>query len=84
MPKKIEWIIKKMAESIPKVLKRFLLSNCCKLLINLLVFTQYKINKKDENIIEGLNIRYVGYVLAVLLIETPPSKYGKVGFDLPI
>tara|TARA_B100002051_G_C16687305_1_gene613343 strand:+ start:528 stop:665 length:138 start_codon:yes stop_codon:yes gene_type:complete len=33
---------------------------------------------------EGLNIKYVGYVLAVLLIETPPSMYGKVGFDLPI
>ena len=62
MPKKIEWIIKKMAESIPKVLKRFLLSNCCKLLINLFVLTQYKINKKDANIIEGLNIKYVGYV----------------------
>ena len=47
-------------------------------------FVNTEINKKDENIIEGLNIKYVGYVLAVLLIETPPSKYGKVGFDLPI
>ena len=41
-------------------------------------------NDIDANIMEGLNIKYVGYVLAVLLIETPPSKYGKVGFDLPI
>ena len=32
------------------------------------------INKKDANIMEGLNIKYVGYVLAVLLIEAPPSK----------
>jgi hypothetical protein len=30
--------------------------------------------------IAGLNIRYKGKSLTVLLIETPPSKYGKVGF----
>ena len=36
------------------------------------------INKKDVKNIAGLKINQAGYGLAVLLIEAPPSKYGKV------
>ena len=32
-----------------------------------------KISNNDANIIDGLKTKYAGYVLAVLLIETPPS-----------
>ena len=62
------------ADNIPKVLKRlFLFSKSWKEFINLLVFIQYIISRMEAKIIEGLNIKYVGYVLAVQLIETPPS-----------
>ena len=54
MPKKIEWIIKKTAESIPKVLKRFLLLNCCKLLINLSdSFANVEILDKETGVSPG-------------------------------
>ena len=43
-----------------------------------------KKNKIDVIIIPGLKTKYAGNVLAVLLIDTPPSKYGKVGPDRPI
>jgi hypothetical protein len=43
-----------------------------------LLYTQYLINKNVVKNIEGLKINQVGYGLAVLLIDAPPSKYGKV------
>jgi hypothetical protein len=33
--------------------------------------------------IAGLNIKYVGKTLAVLLMEVPPSMYGNVGAPKP-
>ena len=50
-----------------------------KFIILFVLSNKLEINKIDANIIEGLKIKYVGYVLAVLLIDTPPSIYGNVG-----
>ena len=38
-----------------------------------LLYNQYLINKYEVINIAGLNIKYVGKTLAVLLIEAPPS-----------
>ena len=39
---------------------------------------------ETEKIIEGLKIKYCGYVLDALLIERLPSRYGMENADLPI
>tara|TARA_Y100000591_G_scaffold271995_1_gene247331 strand:+ start:343 stop:534 length:192 start_codon:yes stop_codon:yes gene_type:complete len=44
------------------------------------VLNQYCIKKYDVINIAGLKSKFIGKFLTVLLIETPPSKYGNVGF----
>ena len=74
IPSKREWIIKHTAEATPKNKKYlFLLKSLLIVCINLLFACQYLINKIAVMNIPGLNIRYAGNVLAVLLIETLPS-----------
>ena len=43
-----------------------------------LLKNQYLIKRNDVKNIAGLNTRYVGNTLAVLLIDAPPSIYGNV------
>ena len=74
IPKKIEWMVKAIAEAIPKNTIFFIfLWLVSKWLMISLLNNQYFINKKDVKNIAGLNINHEGYGLAVLLIDAPPS-----------
>ena len=75
MPKKIEWIVNSIAEATPKIniVFLYLFSGSIKEIIFLL-YIQYFISRKEVINIAGLNTKYVGKTLAVLLIEAPPSK----------
>ena len=84
IPKKIVCAIKNTAEPTPKNKKRyFFLKGLLTATAMLLLAIQYLIKRNAVIIMHGLNIRYAGYVLAVRLIETPPSIYGIVNPLLP-